>query len=175
MTFATDYAEQGYDAPKRGILFANWNMLSKKAGELLERMGYSLEWSDEWVTCEDCNKAVRCSPDSYDWQQSYVQQDDNIVCRECCNKAQYLEEVCEDNQRACCPDWIDPSTLGYKLISEPREYESGFHEGMNADPSKILAQLAALGHKRIVFRLAEKSQFYVKFEAWEKVEEEEEA
>lgn len=166
MGYAREYAELGYSQPERGILFANWNVFPRGLDTILERMGYSVEWSDEWHTCEGCNKAIRCSPDCYDWQASYVMQNDSIVCRECCDKAEYLREVCEDNQRAACPEWIDPAEHGYKLLSEPNEFKSGFHPGMNDNPDAILAELHKQGHTRVVFRHSEQSQFYIGFEVY---------
>src|SRR5437016_3234844 len=38
------YAEPGYSDNQKGILFADWNNVSKRVMSLLERAGYSLEW-----------------------------------------------------------------------------------------------------------------------------------
>ncbi len=83
--YATDYAEPGYDTPKRGILFANWNRLPKDFDRILERAGYAIEWSDEWTTCEDCNKAYRTSADSYVWESagSYREDLGSELCNVC--------------------------------------------------------------------------------------------
>mgnify|MGYP001561251471 CR=1 FL=1 len=68
MGSAEKYAERGYTQPARCILFANWNVLPSAAGDLLEKLGYACEWSDEWTTCSDCQRALRTSPDGYDWR-----------------------------------------------------------------------------------------------------------
>jgi hypothetical protein len=95
MRWTAEYAEPGYTPDgSRGILFANWNHFSKKAGELLERYGYTLEWSDEWDTCEDCNKAVRTSGDCYGWEPYFVLVDDcSVVCLDCLDRAAHLEAL----------------------------------------------------------------------------------
>ena len=84
LLYSHDYAEPGYETLKRGILFANWNLFCAKAVTLCERMGFEIEWSDEWTTCSDCDKAVRTSPDSAYWTPSYViTKDGDFWCKEC--------------------------------------------------------------------------------------------
>jgi hypothetical protein len=84
MGFAPSYAEPGYDQPKRGVLFANWNRFPRGFDSVLERAGYAIEWSDEWTTCDDCGKALRTQPDSYGWTPAYVEDESgNIMCRDC--------------------------------------------------------------------------------------------
>src|SRR4029434_770624 len=70
--YASGYAEPGYDAPEKGVVLANWNTLPRDLDRILERAGYAIEWSDEWSECENCNRIVRTSPDSYGWRQSFV-------------------------------------------------------------------------------------------------------
>lgn len=84
MGFADGYAEPGYtDPPKRGVLLANWNSLPKNLDRILERAGYAIEWSDEWTTCDDCNKAVRTQPDGYDWKPRYAEHNGAVLCEAC--------------------------------------------------------------------------------------------
>jgi len=173
VTWAPGYAEKGYDDPKRGVLFANWNYFARGLDSILERAGYAIEWSDEWATCADCNRAVRTSGDSYFWQPSYIWQNDcEIVCHDCADWASYLETIEDDPNKACMAS-IDPSVYGYVLISERNEFETGFHPGQTDDPSKVLAALRAKGHDRIVFRLSETSQFYSRWEVYKRIVEDE--
>ena len=84
MGFAAEYAEPGYTQPKRGVLMANWNVLPRGLDTILERAGYAIEWSDEWSTCESCNRAVRTQPDSYFWEPAYkLVNDSELLCTEC--------------------------------------------------------------------------------------------
>jgi hypothetical protein len=167
-----DYAvEQGYDeAPARGFLFGNWNYFSRKAADLLERAGYALEWSDEWTTCSNCNKALRTSPDSYDWQPAYTQDDSGIYCFECTDWQQYLESL-EDNPHTACFARCNPAEYGYVRLSEPGEYENGYHSGQNDNPQQILTDLHKQGKRHIIFRIPEKSQFYISFEVGQRTPE----
>ena len=78
--YAPDYAEPGYSGSEphpRGILFANWSVFPRGFDRTLERAGYAVEWSDEWTTCEDCQKAFRTSPDSYVWEPA------GLYCEDC--------------------------------------------------------------------------------------------
>lgn len=54
---ALAYGEPGYsdsDAPS-GILFADWNDCPSWLKEGLERRGFALEWSDEWIISYENN------------------------------------------------------------------------------------------------------------------------
>ena len=98
VSWAESYGEPGYDAPKLGIVFANWNNPDRynretghreevnKDGErfcrIFEKMGFEIEWSDEWYTC-DCGKAVRTVEDSYSWTPSYRIIRGELFCLEC--------------------------------------------------------------------------------------------
>jgi hypothetical protein len=85
--WAPGYAEPGYDQPTRGVLLADWNVFPTGIDTILERAGYTIEWSDEWITCAECNKAVRTEPDGYDWTPSYVIVDGDFLCRSCADEA----------------------------------------------------------------------------------------
>lgn len=96
--FHSEYAEPGYSDNANGIAVGNWNEVSrwdlkeKKSvvidttpelfSELLEKLGVSLEWSDEWTTCDSCGKLIRTSPNSYDWTPFY-ERDGETVCHNC--------------------------------------------------------------------------------------------
>lgn len=175
LSFASAYAEPGYTDPPKGIAFANWNSLPRGLNDILERAGYAVEWSDEWTTCEDCGKAIRTSPDSYSYQPYSVLVDDcSIVCLACIDWTDYLESI-EDNPDRAVVRNCNPADYGYRLLSGSAEYENGFHPGQNDRPADILKALHAKGHKRIVFRIPETSQFYITFETWQKIEDEDDS
>lgn len=85
LRYASAYAEPGYDQPRRGILFANWNVFPRALTDMLERLGYAIEWSDEWEICDDCDRAYRSQPDSHDWQPvgHYRPETDSCLCETC--------------------------------------------------------------------------------------------
>lgn len=170
--YAAEYAEPGYAQPKKGILLANWNYFSRKVTDLLERYGYSIEWSDEWTTCDDCYRIVRTSPNSYSWKRSHWFDEENCetICERCVKDnhiEEYLEAM-ENHPRSAITLDIDPAEYGYQLVQA--DLESGWDPGQNDDPQKIYQELKAKGHKHILFVLDSTGQFDINFSVWSKPE-----
>lgn len=182
--WATEYAEPGYDAPKAGILFGNWNDKTQydtttrtfrtldtrpsRFAKIAEAAGYTCEWYDEWATCDDCYKAVRTSPDSYGWRRSYaiLERDSAFLCAECvkADPAAYLEELLDNPRRA---DTLDLDLAGFGFTKYNGTYENGMHPGQTDDPTKITADIrAAHGPVEIVFQIPAVGQFDIEFTAW---------
>lgn len=178
------YAEPGYTDPESGVIaFGNWNKVTRydpetrefvtldtapqRVGDLLQRIGVELEWSDEWYTCDDCGKAVRCQPDSYGWQASYwFHEGCGVYCHECVKKdpEEYLEAF-EGKSKSCITiEGIDPADHGYTLLEGG--FENGWHGGQNADPKVIAKSLRALGVNRFLFRLDSVGQFDLEFSVY---------
>ncbi len=167
MQWAAGYAEPGYTNPGRCILFANWNCFSRKVVDLLEQVGYAIEWSDEWTQCGQCGKAVRTSGDCYQWTPYYVIEEGEHTCLDCIDWESYLKSI-EDNPHTACLPQCNPADYGYELLSDRNE--TGFHPGMNDDPVKMFKELEAQGKTGIVFRIDEQSQFYTTWQVWIKKE-----
>jgi len=178
LAYAKTYGEKGYDDPAIGILFANWNPISREIMDYLEAAGYSLEWQDEWATC-DAGKAYRTAPDSYDWvcAVSYDRSgelltpdtdiSDWIEARQVTN-----ENFHEDIGRL--PDWITAGQLEEQGFTKMEgTFESGHHAGQADDPRAIARKALAEGAEAVVFRLKGSSQFSVVFEGFSKAKEEE--
>jgi hypothetical protein len=173
--FAPGYAEPGYTDPERGILFANWNVFPQRLTDILERQGYEIEWSDEWVTCEDCNRAVRTSGNSYSWSPSYAfVYDCTFLCLDCIadDPTDYLETL-SGNDRACLTESlarkIDLVDHGYARHNG--EFEHGWYPGQTDDPKAIGAALRESGITDYIFVQTGQSQFYTKFSVYVRTEE----
>lgn len=167
MGWAPEYAEPGYSNPEKAILFNNWNYFSADVTDLLEKYGYSIEWEDEWSTCEECGKAVRTSPDSYGWQPSYfIMNDCELFCKDCVPMDEYLESL-EDKPTRALNDHVNPADYGYVKLEG--DFENGFHPGQNANPREIYKRLHDAGHKRLLFNIDSVGQFDMYFSIWEKV------
>jgi hypothetical protein len=94
--------EPGYD--DKPVVIANWNKTNirgssgfnysdfdytmPRLSKLFEKLGYSVEWIDEWTICDDCGKAIRTSPDSWGWKPNYFILGDcgEIICYDCFRK-----------------------------------------------------------------------------------------
>ena len=163
---AGHYSEPGYEAGQKGVLFANWNVFPSELAKVLERAGYSIEWSDEWSNCYDCGGAVRTSPDSYSWERSYILVDEcSIVCHECIDWQAYCESI-EDNASKAVGSDVDPAEYGYERLSDAGAFERGLHPGQMDDPHEVLKALKAQGKTGVLFRISGVGQFDVTFETW---------
>jgi len=137
---ATDYAEPGYDAEGKGILFHNWNDVPGDTRTALEEF-YNLEWSDEWLVC-DCGKAFRCSPDSYSWTCYGWVGDGDCSCGDCVREEgiDFVEKELVNNPDRVDTIGLDLEKLGFLRLEENFDY--GLREGnSNYDPKKILSLL----------------------------------
>lgn len=178
--FAGEYAEPGYSTDK-GIFLGNWNNVTKwneetqaneivdntpkRLGDILEAMGFELEWSDEWTSCESCGAIVRIHPDGYGWQPSYA----DGICLECLDPEEHLQE-CEGPRKGNAISRFSPGDHGYLLIKD--RFERGFHHRMDADPNRISQLLDAVGAKRYLFNKDDQLQFNHVFSVWLHEEEE---
>jgi hypothetical protein len=172
--YASAYAEKGYKDPEAGILFANWNDVSRRVQDILARAGYELEWEDEWYTCSGCGKAFRTSPDSYGWQPSYADLSEHgeLLCFDCVDPEEYLESLEDNPRRALNLPEIDPANHGYVRLNE-NEFENGWY-GIEDDPQAIYKKVTQAGHKRILFQISGVGQFSINFNVWKKQEDKDE-
>lgn len=175
--FYNGYSEPGYSGEL--IAVGNWNNITNynadmrqhecvddtlgRLSELLEKIGFSLEWSDEWSSCEECGNLVRTSPDSYSWLPYYTIVDDcSLVCKDCIDCEEYLNSLEGCSEKANVLE-IDPSDYGYVQISK---FENGFHPGQNDDPKKIANKLEENGVSRYLFSVDDKGQFDIHFSVY---------
>jgi len=185
-SWASDYAEPGYHAPEKGIVFGNWNPSCgfsgktkaeqtrdpvSKLARVLEGNGFELEWEDQWITCCDCGKAVRTLGDCYGWTSYYRVVDECEVCLNCLDVSEYLASIENDPKTACAPKH-DPEQHGY--VKYNGDFETGFHSGQDDDPKKILARMQELGLSHVVFKIASCGQFDIRWQAYHKLKNESE-
>ncbi len=162
-SWCEDYAEPGYTAGERGVAFGNWNH-AEREGDILEKMGFSIEWHDEWATCGGCYKAVRTQADSYSWVPSYKLGDGEIYCKDC------LLDDPEDYIRSVLIDEGGSETFGLMLSKHGFQldgsFESGFHEGQIADPRQELEKIRKLTDRNPVLQIDNVGQFDTHWSIW---------
>lgn len=166
LRFASGYAEPGYTDPARGVLLANWNPFPKRTADVLERAGYAIEWSDEWAECDDCQKTVRTSPDSYEWRQSwYWSSECTITCADCVRTdLDAYETHCIESEGKWADTFgIDWESRGWTKIN-PEPYESGLYPGQTDDPETIRAGVYELFD--VIFAIPSVGQFDVRFDCY---------
>ena len=173
LVYCTEYAEPGYDNPKKAILFCNWNYFPIMLADILEKYGYAIEWEDEWTRCNGCYKALRTSPDSHSWQPSYIENTETgeCFCRDCVTDDDIA--CLEDNPTHTINlDGIDLTQHGYRELQ--CDYIAGLREGSNDDPKQIYNALYNKGHSRLLFQVSNVDQFDISFCVWEKITDESE-
>ncbi len=142
----------------------NWNR-GRKFQDILERMGYKLEWSDQTCRCDECGN-VCVESDGHDCNQ-YWDDENGTTCAECTRTrltSEYLEWLEGSSRRALGIHGIKLSDHGYMEVK--CGYENGFHPGQNDDPRKIKAELKRRGYGGIVFEISDLGQFHVGFCVW---------
>ena len=172
------------DYPDKPLVLADWNDIKtykpgtrevisrnttpSRLAVLFEKLGYEVEWDDEWTTCGSCQKAVRCQPNSYSWTQYFYQDDCEIYCFGCVadDPEEYIEYLNSNPKTCCMLDALNLTKYGYELHS--KDYENGWHSGQNADPVEIAAQLGKEGIADFIFKLDGKGQFGINFSVWVK-------
>ena len=164
------YGERGYTDPENGILFCNWNNVSKRVMNYLESAGFELEWSDEWYIDYDNSKAWRTSPDSYSWVRAIVYTEDGEVLTPDDGAGEVIEALAMTDQGHtphAVPDWVsedDLESAGYTAINGM--YESGFHPGQDDNPADIAKSAFDRGAESVIFRIDNVGQFDVHFQGF---------
>jgi hypothetical protein len=152
-----------YPAPKDRRHIAN---LPRRVGDILNKLGFTLDWNDEYCECSRCYRPVRTQPDSYRWERSYFELDGEIVCISCLSdedKKDYLQEI-EGDYRKAVPSIISPDDFGYHKVGGT--FENGLYGGQADSPEKIAAALETANINKFVFRISGVGQFDVHFEVY---------
>ena len=196
---AGDYGEPGYTKDHEdGILLLDWGAgwdvrdLAREgalaAVTWLETRGCELLFGDEWTVDHDHDKAYRTCSDSAFWEPSFVWTYHDGY------EGNYETLTTDDDPL----EWIlwaattdnflpshvatveDLAGLGFVLFPYMEWRESGWHQGMDADPMadrewvrdafiEDLGLDARLMHDEdlsVVVRTTEQSQFYVRYQVW---------
>lgn len=182
-------AEPGYDDDI--VALGNWNVidtydrsmqkrvdliggnLPERLSDAFEKIGVSIEWGDEWCTCDNCGKAVRTSPDSYGWKAAYTAVNDcEVYCSECTlqEPEEYLESIEGDYNKACT---LDVDLAAYDYVKVSGTFENGLHHGQADSPKLIAKALERMGINRYLFSIDDVGQFDARFSAWVHVDESE--
>jgi hypothetical protein len=170
ISWAPHYSEPGYSDSDDGVYFANWNPTSftprvdnvvSRIGALLAREGATLEWSDEWTTCNDCGGAVRTSADCYSWTPNFVVIDEcEIVCHDC------LDIDTQESRLINNPDHADTLFFDWESRGWRRaeEHATGWHPGQTDDPHEVFARLSP--EYDVLFTIDAVGQFDAHWSAW---------
>ena len=172
LEYCSHYGEPGYSDPETGILFANWNNISRRIGNYLKAAGCKLEWCDEWTIDYNNDKAWRTSPDSYGWQCQVRYTDDGEMITPDDGAQEFIEHCAMTDYKQparVVPSWVTEADIeaeGYTAINGV--YENGFHPGQDDNPQDIARKAFENGAQSVVFRLHGVGQFDVHFQGFAK-------
>ena len=176
------YADRRKDAGK-GILSANWNHFprhnpldqefnwsrkGRRFGDILEQLGWELEWQDTTSRCDHCQGLILDDPDYYGDSQHYADLGDDRLCEDCVRRhyvPEYLESLEDNPHKALYISGINLEQHGYAKLN-PVSYEAGFHPGQNDDPRKIYEAFRDQGYEHLVFAIDDSGQFDTRFSLW---------
>lgn len=143
------------------------NSIEDKLPEMSRMSDYiELVFSDEYTFCSDCNKVIRTSPTSYGWTPDFWIGDGFIQCKECAKNDpdNYIEYLINNTKAANTLLTHEELTKkGFIKLSE--EYQNGFHEGMNDNPTEIYNRLKNQ-YSEIIFNISDVGQFHTTFEVY---------
>lgn len=182
MRFAPGYAEPGYPDVEL-VVIGDWNTVSEfkegkwitldgtmaRVANLISSLdGVEIDWCDEYVACDECQRFVRSKPDSYSWTRSYYELPDSRVCQYCIDENEDLQaEILKDlegRENSALTLDINPEEHGYMLLEE--EFVHGFHPGQANDPRVIAKSLWDLGIDRFLFTIDSVGQFDIQFSVY---------
>lgn len=125
-------------------------------------------FSDEYITCSNCYRAIGTTPGYYGDKPRYATVNNDILCGDCIT-TQYEEEYIESatnkptnaiNTSIISEDGL--AELGWKKLS--KVYNAGIREGNNDDPKKIFNKYKSK-FDEILFTY-ESGQFDLDFWMW---------
>jgi hypothetical protein len=137
-----------------------------RVAEVLEKAGISIEWSDEWATCCECQRLVRTQADSYGWTPSFTRDEEySYTCVECLedNPEEHLQTLEGQADKANTLNGIHPEEHNYICLGE---FERGFHRGQDDDPRLVGRALEEMGLERWLFNIDSVGQFDARFSLW---------
>ncbi len=161
-----EYCEPGYSSDKP-VLFGDWNPVPLDLLAALEEH-FTLDWEDEWISCERCGHYFRVTGSSYFWTM-YGIIGGEITCGDCIKEdpEPFVADLI-NNPEACARPFIDLPALGFVNMNDTSDtFESGRHPHQTDNPVDILAKYQQrYPSYEFVFGNLQASQFYVTFEIW---------
>ena len=155
---------------------ADWNdkKIPKNMEKFLENMDIILMYPDEALTCGNCYKIIDTSLHSYSDKGSYyILNECELICSKCSEKNPLwvFEDYKNDFKKVLKSDFNEDFIHDQGFIKYNEEaYETGLHPGMNDSPENIIKKLEKefKYHFDYIFKMVEKSQFYIRYDLYVK-------
>ena len=149
------------------IIFDSWDQvreLEERYPDFENEVDFT-SFDDEYISCYNCMKFVRISPNSYGWRPEYFVCDDGLFCEACILEdddliEQYIDSL--KNRLRSHNLGVDLKKYGYTKLD--LDFAVGLHECTYDSPEKIL-QLMTKNEINVIFEVFP-SQFEQDFEIW---------
>ena len=140
------YANDGFPACPNGLIAADWNeqhgdQTMRRLGNILEKMGVELDWSDSVIGCDQCYLAINTQPQTMCDYPHYFMGDGWVLCESCVKSGHELARYCDETAEAGRIDqfcveppgetWISLGELESHYLNENRHY------GRNTIPDSV--------------------------------------
>lgn len=185
--WALDRDENGnFEGP--AIIASDWNARSEWDEEqkrhvsvgpkslfsdLLEALGYALEWSDTVARCDCCSGAIQTEPDHYGWTPSYAVMGSEHTCERCIEEDEDIQEAVLEHYRGAphLAVTFDFDFEQHGYVKLPVEFQHGLYGGQRGNPAAIAEYLETLGIFDYIFEVGSVGQFDCRFHVWAKTDE----
>jgi hypothetical protein len=185
-----------------GKMIDNRDPTMRRLERILDRMGFEIEWSDAGTGCSGCGSWISTQPDCYGWQPDYHGTDGEILCRDCLDKDELIEDKLRTVRwmREClrplmgrlpalntvligAKDLLERGWTRYNPGSpdDPEwvrayEFEVGWHPGQDDTPEKVLPRALAgwSDRDKVLLRISAVGPFDSRWEVWFKRQDESE-
>lgn len=167
-----DYHKDEHGKTKFHAIDVHYKTLFEKLGEAGMETAFYDEWTmvygvqlGEYPNIETKTLAYRTTSDSYHWKSSLMWDEEAGEYLTPHDGIKEWIEVCLRQGQGMSGPWSEADLEEHGFEEYNCNYENGFFEGMNDDPSKIMAELKERFGKThdILPYLKENSQFYYKF------------
>lgn len=131
----------------------------------------NIDWgfADEWSKCDECDKLIRTSPDSYSFVPDYWLSDEHgLLCGDCVRDNHALEYaqtmINEPRQANTILGENELEELGFTLID--KDFENGWYDRHDSPEEILETALEKHPEGAFLFSISGVSQFATQFELW---------
>lgn len=131
----------------------------------------NIDWgfADEWSKCDECDKLIRTSPDSYSFKPDYWYSDEHgLLCGDCVRNNHALEYaqtlINEPRKANTILGENELEELGFTLID--KDFENGWYDRHDSPEEILETALEKHPEGAFLFSISGVGQFATQFELW---------
>lgn len=133
----------------------------------------NIDWgfADEWAKCDECDKLIRTSPDSYSFKPDYWFSDEHgLLCGDCVRNnhdvsLEYVRTMINNAEKAnTILGENELEELGFTLID--KDFENGWYDRHDSPEEILETALEKHPEGAFLFSISGVGQFATQFELW---------